>query len=152
MSYRHSQLILLCCIFQTIHSQFIQSSLNAQQLKPNVFVDNIGVLTVNNVPSNSSHRQLIDNTACSTPPYTSSCTNTNPNNCPCASFSSTEKQQILDAHNNRRDLAASGNEKCASATGSETKCPSATNMNYLFWDNGLETISTYWAHQCVWGH
>eukprot|EP01083_Nonionella_stella_P254596 874670_1 len=155
MSPLQSHFILLYYIFQAIHSHLIKSSLNAQQIKPNIFVDNMGVLTVNNINNiiqNSSHRRFIDTSACSTPPYTSSCTSTNPNNCPCTSFSTTEKEQILDSHNSRRDRAASGNEKCATVTGTETKCPSATNMNYLFWDNGLETISTYWAHQCIWGH
>ena len=152
-----SSLLLLFYLLRDIRSQPIQPLLNAQHIKPNVFVDNIGILMSNNnnlnkLTHNSSHRQLIDNNACSNPPYTSTCTSTSPNNCPCISFTDTEKQQILDLHNNRRDKAASGNEICATATGTETKCPSATNMNYLFWDNGLETISKYWAHQCIWGH
>ena len=69
----------------------------------------------------------------------------------CLTLSDDERTQILDAHNERRELAASGNEACSTSDGSSTEpCPAATDMNALIWDDQLETIATYWAHQfCV---
>merc|ERR1719295_101760 len=101
----------------------------------------------------NQRRQLIESSTCASPPYTGSCTASNPSNCPCTSLNDTERQLILDEHNRRRDLAASGNEICATAGGTgTTNCPAGTNMNSLFWDHSLEQIATYWAHQCIWEH
>eukprot|EP01084_Bolivina_argentea_P316653 548928_1 len=115
-----------------------------------LFCYTMPVTRSNTIKLPNQHRRFIDNSACSTPPYATECTANNPDNCPCTAFTISEKKQMLDSHNNRRDLAASGGEVCADSTGTSTeKCPSATNMNSLIWDNGLEKVSTYWAHQCI---
>eukprot|EP01084_Bolivina_argentea_P316652 548927_1 len=115
-----------------------------------LFCYTMPVTRSNTIKLPNQHRRFIDNSACSTPPYATECTANNPDNCPCTAFTISEKKQMLDSHNNRRDLAASGGEVCADSTGTSTeKCPSATNMNSLIWDNGLEKVSTYWAHQCL---
>ena len=59
-------------------------------------------------------------------------------------LNNSEKDRILDAHNARRERAAAGNEQCAIES-----CPTATNMNALRWDDGLEAASTLWAHQLL---
>jgi len=87
--------------------------------------------------------------------YSTNCIATNPKGCGCETLTVSEKQGILDMHNARRDMAAGGIEDCAldSADGAGgEKCPAATDMNYLFWDTGLEVLSTFWAHQCIGGH
>ena len=93
-------------------------------------------------------RRLIDSSSCASADYTVGCSASDPAGCPCTAFTDDERTQILDAHNERRELAASGNEDCATSGGSSTqKCPAATDMNALLWDQTLETIATYWAHQ-----
>ena len=90
----------------------------------------------------------VDSGSCASGSYNIGCNSTNPDGCPCPSLSDDERTQILDAHNVRRELAASGNEVCATSNGSSTEpCPAATDMNALIWDGELETIATYWAHQ-----
>jgi len=108
-------------------------------------------------PMNASlSRRLISSSECaSTGGYSGKCIATKPDGCGCAALTASEKQEILDLHNARRDMAAGGIEDCAldSSTGEgAVKCPAATDMNYLFWDPALETLSTFWAHQCIWDH
>jgi len=108
---------------------------------------------------NSSRRRLISGSAssdcASTGGYSSNCIATNPEGCGCEALTASEKQEILDLHNARRNMAASGVEDCAldstEGRGGE-KCPAASDMNYLFWDTGLEALSTFWAHQCIGAH
>merc|ERR1719420_1740234 len=104
----------------------------------------------------SLSRRLISSSECaSTGGYSGKCIATKPDGCGCAALTAAEKQEILDLHNARRDMAAGGVEKCAtnSASGQgATQCPAASDMNYLFWDPGLEAVSTFWAHQCIWDH
>ena len=93
-------------------------------------------------------RRLISSSSCASADYTLGCNATNPAGCPCTAFTDEERTQILDAHNERRELAASGNELCATSDGSSVEsCPAATDMNALLWDESLEVIATYWAHQ-----
>ena len=97
--------------------------------------------------SPKSARRLISSSSCASG-STSGCSSSNPAGCPCPAFTDDERTQILDLHNYRRELAASGNEVCASSGGFSTQsCPAGTDMNALLWDEQLETIATYWAHQ-----
>eukprot|EP01084_Bolivina_argentea_P312355 540764_1 len=75
------------------------------------------------------------------------CNSNNPLGCSCPSFTETEIEIILDGHNDRRDLAASGSETCYGSS-----CPASSDMNYVFWDPALSTIATYWAHRCIQQH
>lgn len=54
-----------------------------------------------------------------------------------------EKQQLLDQHNLLRTTVA---------VGKEAGEPSATNMNQLFWDDGLAQIASAWVEKCQWEH
>merc|ERR1719283_375255 len=106
----------------------------------------------------SISRRLISGSAssecASTGGYSTNCISTNPSGCGCDALTTAEKQEILDLHNARRDMAAGGIEACGTSSGGSgsTTCPAASDMNYLFWDPGLEVLSTFWAHQCIWDH
>jgi len=104
--------------------------------------------------STPNRQRTLSSTTCAEPPYSGdSCSSSNPTGCTCTALTDDEKAEILAAHNDRRDLAASGNEDCATSNGaSTTPCPAATDMNELLWDDGLEAVATYWAHQCDYGH
>ena len=92
--------------------------------------------------------RLMESDSCASASYTSGCSSSDPAGCPCSSFTDDERRQILEAHNFRREQSAAGNELCATSDGLSTEpCPAATKMNSLIWDEGLETIATYWAHQ-----
>lgn len=97
----------------------------------------------------TDRRRVLSSTSCASPPYSgTTCSSSDPTDCPCTALSDDEKQQILDLHNDRRDLAASGNEDCSNSGGTgTTNCPAGTDMNALIWDESLEAIATYWAHQ-----
>ena len=118
-----------------------------------ITIDDIGVMkwpdespiSINN---HRLARELIDSFSCAEETYSSGCSGTDPEGCTCTALTDTEKTQILDAHNERRELAAAGQELCATSSGSGTEaCPAATDMNSMIWDDQLETIATYWAHQ-----
>ena len=97
----------------------------------------------------TERRRVLSQSPCAFPPYAgTTCSSSDPTDCPCAALSESERTAILDAHNYNRDLAASGNEDCSDNLGTgTTKCPAATDMNELVWDDSLEAIATYWAHQ-----
>ena len=54
-----------------------------------------------------------------------------------------EQTTLLGDHNGYRAQTALGN------TPSQ---PGASNMNQLFWDNGLAAVAQGWADQCIWAH
>eukprot|EP01084_Bolivina_argentea_P292142 502187_1 len=59
----------------------------------------------------------------------------------CTRFTTNEKQNILDLHNELRDRVAGGgliNENH----------PAATDMNYLIWDSALENVAQSYADTC----
>merc|ERR1719461_1644281 len=112
------------------------------------------VTITHSIADESERRVMIDSTSCADGSYSgSTCSSSDPTGCPCTALTADEKAQILALHNERRDLAASGNEDCANSAGTgTTNCPAGTDMNELMWDEGLEKIATYWAHQCNWAH
>eukprot|EP01083_Nonionella_stella_P183997 666479_1 len=59
----------------------------------------------------------------------------------CAPLTTVEKQAILDLHNELRDRVAGGG---LSSDGH----PSATDMNYLIWDEGLEKMAQTYVESC----
>ena len=67
---------------------------------------------------------------------------TNPN-----TLDTSEKQEMLDAHNNYRSQTALGNMPAPSGNQ-----PQATNMNKLFWDPALEKIASDYASGCYIEH
>jgi hypothetical protein len=58
-------------------------------------------------------------------------------------FTTQDKIQILEAHNRYRTLTAQG---------STYGQPSASNMNQLLWDTGLEKIAQDYSAKCIWAH
>lgn len=59
------------------------------------------------------------------------------------SLTETEKNRILEAHNQVRAQVAKGQLG---------KQPSAANMSVLVWDEALERVAQGWADQCVFSH
>ncbi|KAF2884508.1 hypothetical protein ILUMI_21653 [Ignelater luminosus] len=64
-------------------------------------------------------------------------------------FSDSEKQKIIQTHNNFRNLIALG-EGCKSMEGKWF--PPAASMRELVWDGELEFQAQCWANQCVMEH
>ncbi|PNF13786.1 hypothetical protein B7P43_G12434 [Cryptotermes secundus] len=62
--------------------------------------------------------------------------------------SNSDKQKIVDAHNNLRRKVAKGQE----TQGKPGPQPSAANMKKISWDNELATVAQRWADQCSFGH
>merc|ERR1719334_128865 len=79
----------------------------------------------------TERRRVLSASSCASPPYSgTTCSSSDPTDCPCTALTEAEKQQILDLHNYRRDLAASGNEDCSNRGGTgTTECPAGTDMN-----------------------
>ncbi|GFG39604.1 hypothetical protein Cfor_02878, partial [Coptotermes formosanus] len=61
---------------------------------------------------------------------------------------STDKQTIVDLHNNLRRQVAQGTE----SRGNPGPQPSAANMRKISWDDELATVAQRWANQCTFGH
>merc|ERR1719347_879087 len=101
--------------------------------------DNVGVMMwpdeeMDTQLKPKSVRRLISSSSCASADYILGCNSTNPAGCPCTAFTDDERTQILDLHNERRELAASGNEVCAASGGSSTEsCPAGSDMNALLW-------------------
>ena len=146
-----SALILSLCVAVLSHT--VSSRRSRRLFSQLVTVDDVGVkiwpdLSPEAQRINRMARELIDSATCAEETYASGCSGDDPEGCPCTSFNDTERTQILDAHNYRRELAAAGEELCSNSDNSGTEnCPAATDMNALIWDDQLEIISTYWAHQ-----
>lgn len=63
-------------------------------------------------------------------------------------FSQSEKNEIVNKHNDLRQYVASGKEK----RGNPGPQPAATNMQTMSWDDELATVAQRWANQCNFGH
>eukprot|EP01083_Nonionella_stella_P004029 11592_1 len=59
----------------------------------------------------------------------------------CTHLSTVEKQAILDLHNELRDRVAGGGLLSQGH-------PTATDMNYLIWDDGLEAVAQTYSETC----
>ena len=64
-------------------------------------------------------------------------------------WETSDKQKVLDLHNDYRSNVASGNE---ADDGTDGTYPTASNMNQLFWDDALASVAQTYSDTCVWGH
>ncbi|XP_068084050.1 venom allergen 5-like [Anabrus simplex] len=62
--------------------------------------------------------------------------------------SDSEKEQVVDLHNELRNKVAMGQER----QGSPGPQPPASNMRKMTWDDGLAEVAQRWADQCDYGH
>eukprot|EP01084_Bolivina_argentea_P147311 257769_1 len=77
--------------------------------------------------------------------YLTSSINNDCNGSTCTPLTTSEKQAILDLHNELRDRVAGGG-----LIGEGH--PAATNMNSLIWDDGLASVAQTYAESCPEGH
>ena len=64
-------------------------------------------------------------------------------------WETSDKETVLDMHNDYRSNVASGNE---ADDGTDGTYPEASDMNKLFWDDALASVAQAYSDNCVWGH